>query len=483
MNKLLRVNDYLKITESSLKKIGVYNGFADIDSELYINPKLLKNCQTLEFKNSYKAVISRFTKIIDLLKKTKKSGTLWELALAIFSFPEPNGVALGTSNLSINGNGLAGKTAEEALKKIKDIIDNNIDDPMVFLMLSVVQKNIGVDRISDMISNIIYKDLLKYTDRVLKELKIKNTIEIEYENEKFKIIKRPSGKNLIFVPEELLTNIPPFIQYSSIQEIIDENIKIKKQIYGMFYEANKKLKKKSISQVNIRDLDKDQINEVLNKFNLYNSVLNINSKVTVKPYDFSLDEEGIHKPIDRIYKLFSEKDKEIFEQIQKNRHGSFKELVEDLINDYKFVIEKKGLNVDLYHEVKTKNKRAYIRPKHEGASHRFFIATINNIMAIFNFDFTYEPKSANGEVDFRFSRDNEIIVVEFKLSTNKLEDGYNKQLVEYMEREQSKEAFYVIVKVSDDNAIDNFYKNVTLDSHKKVIVIDALFHDSPSKLH
>lgn len=486
MDKLLRVSEYLNVKEETLKNLGVYNGFADIDSELYINPKLLKDCKIPEFKNSYNYIINHFVKIIDLLKKAKntnKSDTIWELALNIFSFPEPNGVALGTSDLSVNGNGLSGKTAESALKKLKDILDNNVDDPMIFMMLSIIQKNIGVDRISDMIANIIYRDLLKFTSRILNKLGIKGTKEIECGEEKFKIVERPCGRNLILVPEELLTNIPPFIQYSSIQDIIDANIKVKKQIYAMFYAADKKLKKKRISQVNIKDLDKDQIGEVLNKFNLYNPVLNINSKIIVKPYDFQKDEEGIHKPIEKIYKLFSDNDKEILEEIQNNRHGVFSELVEDLINNYKFIIEKKGLNVDLYHEIKTRDKRVYIRPKHEGASHRFFIATLNNVKRLYNFDFTYEPKSSNGEVDFRFSRGNEIIVVEFKLSTNDLEDGYNKQLTEYMVREESKKAFYVIVNVSTDKTVENFYNKTKLDPNKKVIVVDALFHESPSKMH
>lgn len=79
----------------------------------------------------------------------------------------------------------------------------------------------------------------------------------------------------------------------------------------------------------------------------------------------------------------------------------------------------------LYHEVKINNKKRYKKPRHDGASHRFLIATVNNIKELFNFDFAYVPKSANREVDFRFSRNNEIVVVGFKLSANKLEDVYN----------------------------------------------------------
>jgi hypothetical protein len=160
-----------------LKKYGVYNGYVNIDSELYINPKLLIDCNIPEFENSYNKINDYFESIIIQLKKCKSTSAndlMWRLALKMFCFQEPNGVALGNSNLSINGNGLNGKTASDALIKLKEMIDNNIDDPQIFGMLAIVQDNIGVDRISDMISNIIYEDLLTYTENVLKKLNIKS---------------------------------------------------------------------------------------------------------------------------------------------------------------------------------------------------------------------------------------------------------------------------------------------------------------------
>lgn len=45
MNRLIRVNEYLNVSEKDLEKLGVYNGYANIDSELYINPKLLIDCE------------------------------------------------------------------------------------------------------------------------------------------------------------------------------------------------------------------------------------------------------------------------------------------------------------------------------------------------------------------------------------------------------------------------------------------------------
>ena len=73
-------------------------------------------------------------------------------------------------------------------------------------------------------------------------------------------------------------------------------------------------------------------------------------------------------------------------------------------------------------------------------------------------------------------------MVEFKLSTNKLKHGYNTQLVEYMKREKSHQGYYVIIKVKDDNSVENFLKNAKIVDERKVIVIDGLIKESPSHI-
>ena len=486
MNKLQRVNEYLGVTQKEFERLGIYNGYSNIDSELFINPKLLNSCDIPEFRNSYTKVVNHFEKIIRLLKKCKKTSKddlMWDLALKMFSFPEPKGVALGTSDLSIEGNGLSGETAENALIKLKEMIDNDIDDPMIFGMLAIIQKNIGVDRISDMISNIIYDDLLDYTQNMLIKLKINDYESVEYNNKIYKLKLRENGSILILLPKSILSNIPPFVDSRSIQEIIDKNIEIKKQIYKMFYEANTKLKSKKISQVNVKDLDKDQIYTIVKEFNLHSNILKANSDLKVKPYDFDIDSNGIHKPIEKIAEMYAKRENDVVQNILNVRNENFSSLIEDLINNFKFIIESKGLNKDLYNNVKTKNGKTYLRPRHEGTAHRFFISTLEGIKTIFNFDYTYEPKSSNGEVDFRFFRNDEIILVEFKLSSNNLLDGYNNQLTEYMIREKSNLGYLVVINVTDNKSVENFLKNVKHEDNKKIIVIDGTLKSSPSKIH
>lgn len=486
MNKLLRINEFLNVSKKDLKKYGVYNGYVNIDSELYINPKLLIDCNIPEFENSYNKINDYFESIIIQLKKCKSTSAndlMWRLALKMFCFQEPNGVALGNSNLSINGNGLNGKTASDALIKLKEMIDNNIDDPQIFGMLAIVQDNIGVDRISDMISNIIYEDLLTYTENVLKKLNIKSLKKIKYNGKNYNIKSRENGANLILVPEMILSDIPPFIDCSSIQAIINENVEIKQQIYEMFYEANTKLKKKSVSQVNVKDLNKNQLYEVIKDCNLYEQIIEENSKIEPTPYDFEKDENGIHKPIEKIRRIINFKDFNSLETSQKLKNESFPDFIENAINQLKSIIEKKGLNQELYRKVKSKDGFIVCKAKGEDTIHRFFIAVVETLKQFYDFDYVFEPMVGNGRVDFRFCKNEEIILVEFKLNTNKLKDGYDNQLTEYMNRENSKNAFYVIVKIKDNEAVENFFENTTIRNDRKVIVIDGLPKLSPSHIH
>ena len=67
---------------------------------------------------------------------------------------------------------------------------------------------------------------------MFKKINISELDEIQYLNKKYHIKKRPNGSNLILLPKQILSNIPPFIDYYSIQEIIDENINI--EIYQLF---------------------------------------------------------------------------------------------------------------------------------------------------------------------------------------------------------------------------------------------------------
>ena len=177
MNKdslLIKISDYYNIKPEKFEELGILDSLVYFDTPLFLNPKLLSGCEISEFKDSKQKIIQHYQTTINLLKKTNCNDIYWRAVKKHFNFPEPSGIGLGTSMKSTDGNGLTGKTAENCLLTLKEIVNQDIDDPTMYRLLFLVQENIGVDRISDMICRIIYEDLCQFSNNMIEKLDIKD---------------------------------------------------------------------------------------------------------------------------------------------------------------------------------------------------------------------------------------------------------------------------------------------------------------------
>lgn len=486
-NKIIRTSEFIGTNEFELEKRGVYNGFVFLDSPLYIHPRLLLESDIPEFKDSYTTIIIKFKRIITLLKSSKSKGdNFWNMARKSFYFPEPNGIALGNSVFSTRGNGLTGKTALAALEKISELLIEDIEDPEIFYLLSTIQDNLGVDRISDMIANIIYESFLSYTERILKEIGIVGDCEYNYNNKIYHIFQRPTYikgeyENLLFVPKEILSEIPPCIEFADINVAIKKNQEAREFLSDAVFKA-KKLNDKKNKPINIQDIEnpKETIFELIKAFpKIYDQIVEMQSAKKILSYDYDMDSAGIYTPILKMLEVCLENKFETIKNCDFAK-GDLFTFVGQMINIFKFNIECKGLNSELYYM----RSDGEIRHRREATSHRLFIAVLEAFKQIFSFDYSYEPKSGNGEVDFKFSRNDEIVIVEFKLNIHSdLIHGYTKQLPEYRKRERTDESYFVIVQVEENGSIDKFNDIViSRDIRNPVIVVDGLDHPSPSKI-
>ena len=66
-----RISDVLKINPKLLEKEGAFNGFVDIDSKFYIDPRLLEVATTPELNNSRQIFENYFKKVFTLLQHSK----------------------------------------------------------------------------------------------------------------------------------------------------------------------------------------------------------------------------------------------------------------------------------------------------------------------------------------------------------------------------------------------------------------------------
>ena len=116
------------------------------------------------------------------------------------------------------------------------------------------------------------------------------------------------------------------------------------------------------------------------------------------------------------------------------------EVVTQIIDQFQFLIEKRRLSEELYHQGK---------PRPEKAAQRLFFAVAHAYCKANNLDLTPEAETGNGPVDFKMSIGfRGRVLVEIKLSTNtKLVAGYEKQLAAYAHAEETTRAFYVVLDV------------------------------------
>jgi len=98
-----RISEVIGVPEEQLKEAGVFNGFVDIDSRLYVDPRLLRYSEAPELKASYGRLNRHFKKVFTLLKNSKvKNDAMWRQATRLLTFREKPVMALG---YSVNGTG------------------------------------------------------------------------------------------------------------------------------------------------------------------------------------------------------------------------------------------------------------------------------------------------------------------------------------------------------------------------------------------
>ena len=152
-----------------------------------------------------------------------------------------------------------------------------------------------------------------------------------------------------------------------------------------------------------------------------------------------------------------------------------------IIQQFQFLIEKRRLSEEFYHEG---------RPRPEKAAQRLFFAVAYAYCQANGIDLTPEADTGNGPVDFKMSKGfTGRVLVEIKLSTNpKLVAGYSKQLETYKDAEQTMRGHYVVIDVGKMGKKDETLlrlKNAQAKAGRptsEIVLIDGRRRPSASKL-
>lgn len=130
----------------------------EMDSPLYVDPFLLFDDPDPFWSAGHDEIIDFFDAALDLLKKAdgQRESMHWKKAERFLQFPEPKEFALGLSMGHPVGAGIGPDLAHEMCEELEFFRERGRgSDDRLLGMMAVIVNGLGVDRISDMVCNIL----------------------------------------------------------------------------------------------------------------------------------------------------------------------------------------------------------------------------------------------------------------------------------------------------------------------------------------
>lgn len=435
----LRFSTYFKVDPKRLATLGVLDPTLNVDTKLFIDPFLIPLSKHAEIsKGGRKTYEKHFETVIKLLAGSKRiDDAPWRAARRMMEFPELKFTCLGYGGQSVSGSGSGAFTTDGVMQTAREIVELGVDDPDLFVAMGLFEDGIGPDRISDMATNVILADLLRFNARVLKGLGVpmkRVTISLKNGNSyEADLPINPSFKDetpVILVPADILRDLPIATDWSDVADAAAKNSALRSQVNKQIAEIWQRRSRKDKAALRSWALGSGQ------SFNLYMELLR---GAKPKAYDLAGDPLG-----ELVWRRIAETiaGEQPFKLAGPKKHDadSVASVVVKIIEQFQFLIEKRRLSEELYHEGS---------PRPERAAQRLFFAVAHAYCKANDIDLTPEADTGNGPVDFKMSSGFAgRVLVEIKLSTNpKVVAGYGKQLETYKSAEETTRGYYVVIDV------------------------------------
>lgn len=464
---IISLVDAFKVDKLKFEATGAFDPILGVDTRLFIDPSLIRDCKIPEFQKAYLKIQKFFENIIRILKKAKntsKSDLFWKNALNFFKTNEIKGFSIGYST-STQGSGIGDKKKAQILANIKAIVDAGNDDPAIFELIGAFEDGVGPDLISDMTTNILIEELIAYTQRVSIE------VGIELKELKFSKHYKPAmlpenpynNEPIILVPKEFLRDLPIAHEFADLNWIKSHNEELREFFNDLLGNAYKTvtLKEKKTHVKNVFISHPDLLKDLLDAY----------SKSKPNYYNFNEDKTGEVIWYRTAQKVLADKPLELALNKEPSLDDVYK-IVEKICLHFKELIENNGLSKLLYDD---KDKR-----KHESAAQLLFFGIACAYCYANNLDLSPEADAGRGPVDFKISMGASIkVLVEVKLtSNNQLTHGYEKQLPIYQKAEKSQRGIYLVlynegITKSRWKKFNDLVQNKKLNN-LEVIVVNAI---------
>lgn len=460
MKALKRAHEHFGVSESAYKKTGAFNPVIGVDSLFFVDPLLLSKTKVPEFKDGLKEVRGYFTGVITLLKtKNRKARAIAHRRLIL---TEVRGVGIGYGSESDDGSAIGPELARRLLVTAEELLEMGISDPAIFEVMGLFEEDFGPDRLSDALIRILLNRVYAYSERVAKELKIKDVLVLETYEQKYTLAKHPMKETpLLFIPESILRDLPVANSFEDISMVAAFNEDLRKKFNAIlaacFADRKEKPKKSEIKKYLLET--KSRIQTVVAAY----------QSCSPESYDFENDPAGLHLWLEKAHELVKEVPLSI---PNKPKAADLEEVVQAVIQGFKKFIETKGGWRSLYND-----KKEILNESH---ARHFFYATALLYCESCDIDISPESNAGQGPVDFKLSKGHsQKIVVEVKLTTGHVRHGYEKQTRIYQESEEAKASYYVVVQVTEKRkALEEVLRMEEDDEkedrvHPTVIVVDG----------
>lgn len=421
------------ISEKRLVELGVVNVSLNADTQLFIDPMLLRESLHQEVsKVGADAYDERFKTIIKLLKASRKQGdAAWKAAEKLLRFPEISWTCLGYGS-STKGSGFGRDLVATTLDTASQIVAMGVEDVDLFMVLALFEEGIGPDRISDMTTNIIIRSLLDFTLRASQELGL---VLAEHKTKHGSLLAPTnpySGDPLVFVPRDIVRELPVAADWSDISRVVNENEQLRDRVnqhVGGIWATMTRAEKRRLRDAALQSKE------------AFEQMLFVLRQVDTTPYDFAKDRNGetfwagVGQRVNCQYPF------------DLSRFGGrrldvndVEAVVNEILLQFRDLIENKGIWKELWTED--------AKPRKEKASQRLFFVIAYAYCKANNLDVTPEADSGNGPVDFKVSKGFKgKVVIEIKLSTGNVVHGYEKQLEVYKKAESTERGVFLLVDV------------------------------------
>lgn len=411
----------------------------NVDTALFIDPLLLEHSRHPEIhQGARRSYEDHFATVIKLLARSGSKGdTAWRNAVRLLSFPEVSSTCLGYGSTSVHGSGSGPLATASLVETARDIVELGITDPDLFTAMALFEEGFGPDRISDMTTNVIFADLLKFNERVLAGMSVPLQVHlIRLKNGKSFSAKLPcnpfirGGGPIILLPADILRALPIAKDWADIAEAASHNSELRSrvndQVAGLW-------RTKTLQ-------DKEELRRwALSGKTAFETLLEMLRGANPKPYDMQGDPLG-ELVWRRIAEEIASVEPKVISPLKSRDLVGICAVVEEIIAQFRFLIEDRRLSEELYYQG---------RHRPEKAVQRLFFAVAYAYCKANDIDITPEADTGNGPVDFKISTGFAgRVLVEIKLSSNnKLIAGYTKQLQRYQAAEETIAGYYLVVDV------------------------------------